>query len=142
MKRKGAFAFNHWICLPHTIDHNFHFLHFLLESLTSLSFSLLAPSSTFLLLQTVSKIVRFLGKNVTEKVFLRHFSRLCSDVSFHVRRACAANFGEICSVVGKQLTESILVSIFFLFLFLLFFIRLFFQLDLLFFSLFFAAVSF
>lgn len=61
-------------------------------------------------MQTVSKIVRFLGKTVTEKVFLQHFSRLCSDVSFQVRRACASNFGEICSVVGQELTESVLVS--------------------------------
>ena len=126
-ERERAFAFNHWICHPRTIYHNFHFLHFYSASLTSLfspfSFSLpfFSVSSIvhfLVLLQTVSKIVRFLGKNVTEKVFLCHFSRLCSDVSFHVRRACAANFGEICSVVGEQLTESILVSIFLFFYFL------------------------
>jgi len=58
---------------------------------------------------TVSKIVRFLGKTVTEKVFLQHFSRLCSDVSFQVRRACASNFGEISSVVGQELTERVLL---------------------------------
>lgn len=63
------------------------------------------------LMQTVSKIVRFLGKSVTEKVFLQHFSRLCSDLSFHVRRACASNFGEICSVIGQDLTEAVLVSL-------------------------------
>lgn len=60
--------------------------------------------------QTVSKIIRFLPKEFTEKNFLEHFSRLCSDVSFHVRRVCAANFGEFASVVGTELTESVLVG--------------------------------
>lgn len=68
-------------------------------------------SSTLLLFlsQTVSKIIRLLGKDVTEKVFLEHYTRLCTDVSFHVRRVCAANFGEFCTVVGRDLTETVLV---------------------------------
>lgn len=59
----------------------------------------------------MSKIVRFLGKESTEKLLLQPFTRLCNDVSFHVRRVCAANFGEFCNVVGQELSESVLVRI-------------------------------
>ncbi len=57
----------------------------------------------------MSKLVRFLGKELTDKLLLPTFTKLCMDVSFHVRRVCAANFGDFCSVVGQELTENILV---------------------------------
>ncbi|CAG2167895.1 unnamed protein product [Oppiella nova] len=58
----------------------------------------------------MSKMVRFLGKESTEKILLQTFTRLCLDVSFHVRRVCASNFGEFCTVVGQYLTETVLLS--------------------------------
>ncbi|CAG2101590.1 unnamed protein product, partial [Medioppia subpectinata] len=58
----------------------------------------------------MSKLVRFLGKESTEKLLLQTFTRLCLDVSFHVRRVCASNFGEFCTVVGQELTENVLLS--------------------------------
>jgi serine/threonine-protein phosphatase 4 regulatory subunit 1 len=60
----------------------------------------------------MSKIVRFMGRELTEKLLLNSFSRLCSDVSFHVRRVCAAHFGDFCTVVGQDLTENILLPYF------------------------------
>ncbi|XP_054165039.1 serine/threonine-protein phosphatase 4 regulatory subunit 1-like [Oppia nitens] len=57
----------------------------------------------------MGKMVRFLGKDSTEKLLLQTFTRLCLDASFHVRRICASNFGEICSIVGQIVTEEILL---------------------------------
>ncbi|RWS27028.1 hypothetical protein B4U80_05346, partial [Leptotrombidium deliense] len=54
-------------------------------------------------------MIRFLGKETTERLFINHFTRLCSDSSFNVRRVCASNFGEFCSVIGQDLTEELLL---------------------------------
>ncbi|RWS15233.1 serine/threonine-protein phosphatase 4 regulatory subunit 1-like protein [Dinothrombium tinctorium] len=58
---------------------------------------------------TLNKIIRFLGSEATERLFIKHFTRLCSDSSFNVRRVCASNFGEFCSVVGQNVTEEVLL---------------------------------
>ena len=38
------------------------------------------------------------------------FASLCSDPLFHVRKVCAANFGDFSGVVGPESTEETLVS--------------------------------
>jgi serine/threonine-protein phosphatase 4 regulatory subunit 1 len=63
-----------------------------------------------------------LGGDLSRRVFLERFAALSADGLFHVRKICAANFGEFCAVVGQEVTESILVS-FFSFLFLISFNR-------------------
>lgn len=50
-----------------------------------------------------------IGKEMVESLFLERFAALCVDPVFHVRKLCAANFGDFCSVVGSEATEKILV---------------------------------
>ena len=52
-----------------------------------------------------------IGKEMTEAIFLERFATLCVDPLFHVRKVCAANFGDFASVVGCDATEQVLVSI-------------------------------
>ena len=59
-----------------------------------------------------------LGGDLSRRVFLERFAALSADGLFHVRKICAANFGEFCAVVGQEVTESILVISIFLFFFL------------------------
>jgi serine/threonine-protein phosphatase 4 regulatory subunit 1 len=59
----------------------------------------------------MSKMARLIGRSSTERLFLSHFAAACSDPVFYVRKACAANFGEFCAVIGTESTESVLVSI-------------------------------
>ena len=47
---------------------------------------------------------------MTERLFLQRFTALCTDALFQVRKVCASNFGDFCSVVGSKPTEEILVS--------------------------------
>jgi serine/threonine-protein phosphatase 4 regulatory subunit 1 len=50
------------------------------------------------------------GKDITEHLILPRFFEMCCDCrAFHVRKVCAANFGDICSVVGQQATEEVLL---------------------------------
>lgn len=58
------------------------------------------------------KMAPMVGKDITERLILPRFCEMCCDCRmFHVRKVCAANFGDICSVVGQQATEEMLVSI-------------------------------
>ena len=50
------------------------------------------------------------GKDITERIFLPRFAEICTDALFHVRKVCAANFGDMCAVVGQDNTEKHLVS--------------------------------
>lgn len=59
----------------------------------------------------MSKLAPFLGREVTERVFLQRFSQLCSNHMFHVRKVCASRFGDFCAVIGKDAYEHILVSV-------------------------------
>ncbi|XP_064122974.1 LOW QUALITY PROTEIN: serine/threonine-protein phosphatase 4 regulatory subunit 1-like [Macrobrachium nipponense] len=58
----------------------------------------------------MAKMAPLIGKEMTERLFLERFTRLCSDALFQVRKVCASNFGDFCSVVGSQPTEEVLVS--------------------------------
>ncbi|XP_068209835.1 serine/threonine-protein phosphatase 4 regulatory subunit 1-like [Palaemon carinicauda] len=58
----------------------------------------------------MSEWAPLIGKEMTERLFLERFTRLCSDALFQVRKVCASNFGDFCSVVGSQPTEEVLVS--------------------------------
>lgn len=58
----------------------------------------------------MSKMAPLVGKDLTERMFLERFSSMCTDALFHVRKVCAGNFGDMCTVVGQENTESILVS--------------------------------
>ena len=51
-----------------------------------------------------------IGQEMTERLFLQRFALLCADPLFHVRKVCAANFGDFSGVVGSQPTEQTLVS--------------------------------
>ncbi|XP_067146808.1 serine/threonine-protein phosphatase 4 regulatory subunit 1 isoform X4 [Apteryx mantelli] len=55
------------------------------------------------------KMASMVGKDITERLVLPRFCEMCCDCRmFHVRKVCAANFGDICSVVGQQATEEML----------------------------------
>ncbi|KAG8571254.1 hypothetical protein GDO81_011567 [Engystomops pustulosus] len=56
------------------------------------------------------KMASMVGKDITERLILPRFCEMCCDCRmFHVRKVCAANFGDICSVVGQDATEKMLV---------------------------------
>uniref|UniRef100_A0A8C2B4U1 WW-binding domain-containing protein n=1 Tax=Cyprinus carpio TaxID=7962 RepID=A0A8C2B4U1_CYPCA len=60
------------------------------------------------------KLVTMLSKDTVEHLLLLRFCELCSDVKlFQVRKVCAANFGEFCSIVGQEATEKLLMLKFF-----------------------------
>merc|ERR1719242_1480024 len=50
---------------------------------------------------------------MSEAIFLERFAALCVDPLFHVRKVCAANFGDFSSVVGMESTEKVLLPKFF-----------------------------
>ena len=56
------------------------------------------------------RMAPLLGGDLSRRVFLDRFAALSTDGLFHVRKICAANFGEFCSVVGQEITESVLVN--------------------------------
>lgn len=56
------------------------------------------------------RMAPLLGGDLSRRVFLERFAALSADGLFHVRKICAANFGEFCTVVGQEVTESILVN--------------------------------
>lgn len=57
------------------------------------------------------RMAPLLGPDLSRRVFLDRFAALSADGLFHVRKICAANFGEFCSVVGQEVTEASLVLI-------------------------------
>uniref|UniRef100_T1DIQ7 Serine/threonine-protein phosphatase 4 regulatory subunit 1 n=1 Tax=Crotalus horridus TaxID=35024 RepID=T1DIQ7_CROHD len=60
------------------------------------------------------KMASMVGKDITERLILPRFCEMCCDCRmFHVRKVCAANFGDICSVAGQQATEEMLLPRFF-----------------------------
>jgi len=61
----------------------------------------------------LSKMAPLIGKENSEKIFLDRFAALCTDPLFHVRKVCAANFGDFSGVVGSDSTEQILLPKFF-----------------------------
>jgi len=58
----------------------------------------------------LSKMAPLIGKEMSEAIFLERFAALCVDPLFHVRKVCAANFGDFSSVVGPDSTEQVLLS--------------------------------
>ena len=60
--------------------------------------------------QLMSKMAPLIGREMTEKLFVKRFKSLCTDHLFQVRKVCAANFGDMSGVVGFQSTEEELVS--------------------------------
>ncbi|GAB1599211.1 serine/threonine-protein phosphatase 4 regulatory subunit 1-like isoform X2 [Argonauta hians] len=56
------------------------------------------------------KMAPLLGREMTERLFLSRFTQMCSDPLCHVRKICASNFGEICTVVGGESTEQHLLE--------------------------------
>merc|ERR1719229_1350661 len=61
----------------------------------------------------LSKMAPLIGKDIVEKLFLERFALLCLDPLFHVRKVCAASFGDFSSVVGSESTEAVLLRKFF-----------------------------
>jgi serine/threonine-protein phosphatase 4 regulatory subunit 1 len=61
----------------------------------------------------LSKLAPMIGKEMSEAIFLERFAALCMDPLFHVRKVCAANFGDFSSVVGTESTEKVLLPKFF-----------------------------
>ncbi|MFT7801273.1 serine/threonine-protein phosphatase 4 regulatory subunit 1-like [Arapaima gigas] len=60
------------------------------------------------------KLVTMLSRDIVENLLLLRFCELCSDSRlFQVRKVCAANFGEFCSIVGQEATEKLLMPKFF-----------------------------
>ena len=73
--------------------------------------------------QLLSKMAPLIGKDMSEAIFLERFAALCVDPLFHVRKVCAANFGDFSNVVGSESTEQVLVSYEWLFAFHIFYCR-------------------
>ncbi|XP_076448867.1 serine/threonine-protein phosphatase 4 regulatory subunit 1-like isoform X2 [Babylonia areolata] len=61
----------------------------------------------------MSKMAPLLGRDITERLFLPRFCEMLTDPLFHVRKVCASNFGEVCSVVGVQNSEEVLLPKFY-----------------------------
>merc|ERR1719471_1412563 len=61
----------------------------------------------------IAKMAPLIGKENAEKIFLERFATLCTDPLFHVRKVCAANFGDFSGVVGSEATEQVLLPKFF-----------------------------
>jgi len=61
----------------------------------------------------LSKMAPMIGREMSERLFLHRFAKLCTDPVFHVRKVCAANFGDFCGVVGPEATEKILLPKFY-----------------------------
>ncbi|XP_031341311.1 serine/threonine-protein phosphatase 4 regulatory subunit 1-like isoform X4 [Photinus pyralis] len=57
----------------------------------------------------MSRLVPFLGREVTERVFLQRFSQLCMSNMFCVRKVCASHFGDFCAVIGKEAYDNVLL---------------------------------
>uniref|UniRef100_A0A915LDY7 Serine/threonine-protein phosphatase 4 regulatory subunit 1 n=1 Tax=Romanomermis culicivorax TaxID=13658 RepID=A0A915LDY7_ROMCU len=55
------------------------------------------------------KLVSVLGRDKVIQLFLNRFTELCDDPLFHIRKTCATHLGEICKVLGPELTEKVLV---------------------------------
>ncbi|XP_015832998.1 serine/threonine-protein phosphatase 4 regulatory subunit 1 isoform X2 [Tribolium castaneum] len=50
----------------------------------------------------MSRMAPLLGRDVTERVFLKRFSEMCESSMFYTRKMCAAHIGDFAVVVGKQ----------------------------------------
>ncbi|XP_048745314.2 serine/threonine-protein phosphatase 4 regulatory subunit 1-like isoform X2 [Ostrea edulis] len=61
----------------------------------------------------MSKMAPLLGRDMTERLFLLRFCEMCTDPLFHVRKVCAANFGDMCKVVEQDNTEQHLLPKFY-----------------------------
>ncbi|KAJ8940759.1 hypothetical protein NQ318_009671 [Aromia moschata] len=57
----------------------------------------------------MGKLASLLGRDVTERIFLKRFSELCASHMFYIRKVCAAHFGEFSAVVGKETFEKVLL---------------------------------
>ncbi|CAH0547331.1 unnamed protein product [Brassicogethes aeneus] len=55
------------------------------------------------------KLAPLLGRDVTERVFLKRFAELCIHQQFLVRKVCSSHIGDFCAVVGKDAIEKILL---------------------------------
>merc|ERR1712038_181133 len=61
----------------------------------------------------LSKMAPLVGQEMCVRLFLNRFATLCSDPLFHVRKVCAANFGDFSGVVGPDSTEETLCPVFY-----------------------------
>jgi len=61
----------------------------------------------------LSKMAPLIGREMSQRLFLQRFATLCVDPLFHVRKVCAANFGDFSGVVGSDPTEQTLLPKFF-----------------------------
>ncbi|ODM96970.1 Serine/threonine-protein phosphatase 4 regulatory subunit 1 [Orchesella cincta] len=57
----------------------------------------------------MSKLARYVGKEIVVNWFLERFCALCQDPMFQVRRVCASSMGEMAAVIGTRLTEAVLL---------------------------------
>lgn len=60
----------------------------------------------------MTKITPLIGSEAAERSFLERFGDLCVDPLFHVRKVCASNFGDMCSVLPQETTEQQLLPLF------------------------------
>nr|XP_015912554.1 serine/threonine-protein phosphatase 4 regulatory subunit 1 [Parasteatoda tepidariorum] len=58
----------------------------------------------------MSKLLILMG---AEETFFDRLYALCADRSNNIRKACASTFGDICTAVGRELTEELLLPKFF-----------------------------
>lgn len=48
------------------------------------------------------KLAPFIGKDLTEKIFLDKYIALCEDEVFYTRKICTSHFGEFCAAVRRK----------------------------------------
>merc|ERR1719278_2183229 len=61
----------------------------------------------------LSKMAPLVEQEMCVRLFLNRFATLCTDPLFHVRKVCAANFGDFSGVVGSDSTEETLCPVFY-----------------------------
>ncbi|XP_044269885.1 serine/threonine-protein phosphatase 4 regulatory subunit 1-like isoform X2 [Tribolium madens] len=57
----------------------------------------------------MSRMAPLLGRDVTERVFLKRFSEMCASSMFYTRKMCAAHIGDFSVVVGKEQFDKVLL---------------------------------
>lgn len=59
----------------------------------------------------MGKMVSWLGKDVTERVFLDRFTQLCTDTLVLIRKTCALHVSVFASVISKEAFKRALVRV-------------------------------
>jgi len=65
------------------------------------------------LFQLMGKLAYWLGKEATIRLLLDHFEGCCFNKRPGVREACALSMGDICAIIGPEMSQGRMVGNFF-----------------------------